>query len=118
MYIKHRTNEFMKTDTILIGTKDELLEYFFSKPLHNKPPKDTLLSPTNTLGSWAGFEYQLSEIENNRKGIGLVFYMEFFEVTDGINPEFPEVNLVLKSQYVAIKNWLKSDGTTYALSIT
>ncbi len=81
----------MKSDTIMIGTENELSDYFCSIML---PP---IQIPTD-INSKEGIQKQLQEIQIKTKGIGMVFYLEPIRTSTN-----EEVNLVLQGCYVHIR---------------
>jgi hypothetical protein len=83
---------------ILVGPKEELLEYF-CKIIEGKKYLNG-----NTIGNFLytkeGFEKQLTDIIKNGC-IGQIFYMVSHPVETNINSS--EVNLELKNQYVHVR---------------
>jgi len=89
---------YPKTDTILVGTKKQLMKYFH----------DTLLAPHDFIEGYPGVkgEYksllitdQLDSILSSRYPLGMVFYLEKVRQADN---EFHH-NLTLVKSYVHVR---------------
>ena len=86
----------MRTREILVGTQEELTEYFCKFIESTRK----LLKEENLLYSKPGIESQLEEIINTSKGIGLLYYIEASTNT----PDLSDIDLVLKDCYVRVKH--------------
>lgn len=92
----------LKEETILIGTVEEIVEYFrpLMKELYKKSASDEEEEiKQNKITCIEGIEEQLNEVKESSgaMGLGIVFYLKRQEsTTDDV------INLELKSQYVRI----------------
>jgi hypothetical protein len=87
----------MKENKIVCGTKDELVEYFYNIV---KPTQDICAKKDNYLYSKEGIEKQITDVLNDQKGVGMIFYMT---MDTDVKPII-EVNIKLMSSYIHVKD--------------
>lgn len=91
----------MKTEQIIVGTKDELVTHFLEETERYRKMFST--KDDYHLASELGFRQQLDKIENEN-GIGLIFFMDASIDESRLIDGVPTVEMRLMSSYVRIKN--------------
>lgn len=87
----------IKTDEILVGTKQEIIDFLSKKDNLNLLSIDFSVAPQVTP---LDINTQLEKIMTRKGGIGLVFYIAYENINS--SNSIPELNIVLKQQYVHI----------------
>ena len=88
---------------IIIGTKQDILDYIFGEyGLQKQNPLKHLITTTFN-NSWVlDIEYQLEKLMTRKLGIGLLFFMDVRNLEDG-DSSIPKVELHLRSVYVHVQ---------------
>ncbi len=93
----------LRKEEILVGTKEEIVEYFNSRPKFGLIPKVGEIEFRSSISLEEQIEKTLET--RNLKGfcLGLIFFVECISITENKNgSEFPEVNMEFKFKYVRI----------------
>jgi hypothetical protein len=88
----------MKTETLLRGTKEELVEHFYGITKN----ADKVIKK-NLLSSKEGITQQLDDIIKKQNGVGMVFYLTENHTINPTSGEFSELNLVLQHAAVYVE---------------
>ena len=89
----------MKEEKILCGSESELIKHFCDIVSYTQT---VMNHADNLLYSNEGIKKQMSDIVNNQKGIGMIFYM----IVDTIDTTEPihNINLSLMKSYIHVKS--------------